>query len=371
MPAAADGLSTLLTWVTVPGPSGGAQVFPDRSVPLGTVARMREKTLLAIVTTVGFFLLLGCSAAQQAPSTSAVASSLPAGDGRVTIPQGATGADIARLLHAAGVTDSRAFIELALEDPRATSIQPGEYQLSTDISAGQALEQLLSGDSQADVSVSVVPGDRAVDISTQVAAATGEDAAAVKGAFRVAGCTSSLDGLLGPATYRVGSQDTAQSIAADMVASGRAAVEEAKQLAGVGNPFDVRELLTVASLVQAEVLPEDWPKASRAIINRLQAGMPLQLDSTAAYSACTRDVHLSAEQLSVQSAYNTYETKGLPPGPIGQVSLEAVRAAAQPAVGDWLYWVTVNLDSGETVFTASYDEFLAAKQRLRDWVASN
>jgi UPF0755 protein len=63
--------------------------------------------------------------------------------------------------------------------------------------------------------------------------------------------------------------------------------------------------------------------------------------------------------------------KGLPPGPIGSPGAAAIQAAVNPADGDWLYFVTVNPDTGETVFTSNYDEFLAAKEQFNQWYAAH
>ncbi len=69
----------------------------------------------------------------------------------------------------------------------------------------------------------------------------------------------------------------------------------------------------------------------------------------------------------LESPYNTYENEGLPPGPIEAPGDAAIAAAANPADGDWYYYVTVNLATGETKFASSYDEFLQYKQELRDY----
>ena len=118
--------------------------------------------------------------------------------------------------------------------------------------------------------------------------------------------------------------------------------------------------LIVASLIQAEGDPKDFAKISRVIYNRLKIGMPLQLDTTVQYILKKRgSVFLSTKSTLINSPYNTYRKYGLPPTPIGNPGIEAMKAALTPAEGDWLYFITVK--PGDTRFTKSHDEFLIWK----------
>ena len=311
------------------------------------------------------FALGGCGQ----PVPVAVPGPAVGGDGKVVVHDGASGSDIAALLDAAGVVAARDFANLAETDERALRVQPGSYTLPVGISASEALDRLLAPGSKTGVRIVVRSGDRASGIADQVATATGWPAETVRAAFRVApDGTSSLDGTLGIATYDVLPGATATSLAADMLDSGHDVLDYAGTLSGNGR--SVRELLTIASLLEAEALPGDWGKASRVVSNRLSAGMPLQLDSTAAYASGVRQLELTAAQMENESPFNTYTHPGLPPGPIGQVSRESVLAAATPEQGAWLYWVTVDPSSGLTRFAIDYPEFLKFKDELRTWLAA-
>jgi len=125
------------------------------------------------------------------------------------------------------------------------------------------------------------------------------------------------------------------------------------------------EAMIVASLVQGEGDVASYPKVARVIYNRLKEGMPLQLDSTVNYALGTSDIQLSQDQLAADSPYNTYENKGLPPGPINSPGDKAIDAALAPEKGDWLYFVTVDPTTGETKFTSSYREFLKFKREFQ------
>jgi UPF0755 protein len=129
--------------------------------------------------------------------------------------------------------------------------------------------------------------------------------------------------------------------------------------------------MVIASLVQAEGHPDDYGKVSRVIYNRLAAGMPLQLDATVNYALKKSDINLSPDQIATDSPYNTYVYPGLPPTPINQPGEAAMAAALAPDEGDWLYFVAVNPDTGETKFTADYNEFLRFKKQFEDYIAAN
>jgi UPF0755 protein len=125
------------------------------------------------------------------------------------------------------------------------------------------------------------------------------------------------------------------------------------------------QALIVASLVEEEAgVPGDFPKVARVVYNRLEAGMPLQFDSTLNYVLAQRKLHLTFEDIRTPSRYNTYLHAGLPPTPISNPGLRALRAALEPAPGDWLYFVAID-KKGHSAFTASYSEFLRLKAEAK------
>ncbi len=138
-----------------------------------------------------------------------------------------------------------------------------------------------------------------------------------------------------------------------------------------------RDVVIVASIIEAEVRrPEDRPKVARVLYNRLDKNMPLQLDTTVEYAnnkprgqgATTTD-----QERANPSPYNTYLHPGLPPGgPIsapGKAALEA--AAAPPENGGWMYFVAVNLDTGETAFADTFDQHQANVKKFQEWCQSH
>ncbi|CAM5322498.1 Endolytic murein transglycosylase OS=Streptomyces rimosus subsp. rimosus (strain ATCC/ DSM 40260 / JCM 4667 / NRRL 2234) OX=1265868 GN=mltG PE=3 SV=1 [Streptomyces rimosus subsp. rimosus] len=118
------------------------------------------------------------------------------------------------------------------------------------------------------------------------------------------------------------------------------------------------ETVIIASIVQAEAdRTADMGKVARVIENRLDRGMPLQMDSTINYALGRSSLNTSHADTRLNSPYNTYRHKGLPPTPIDNPGQDALRAAAQPPAGDWLYFVTVA--PGDTRFTADYAQHRA------------
>lgn len=133
-----------------------------------------------------------------------------------------------------------------------------------------------------------------------------------------------------------------------------------------------QDILTAASLVEEEsARPEDKAKVARVIANRLATDMPLQLESPLRYSLESEGAFLTQEETEADTPYNTYANKGLPPGAIAIPSHESLEAALNPAPGDWLYFVTVNLETGETAFAATFEEHQANVARLNVWVKNN
>jgi UPF0755 protein len=192
------------------------------------------------------------------------------------------------------------------------------------------------------------------------------------------------EGYLFPATYAFGPNDTATDMLKQMVDRWRQSVgdNDVESVAdslgceeGTTTGCTPEQVMTVASLVQAEGRGADMPKIARVIYNRLQnpgtAGTvgKLQIDATVLY-ALGRDGNsplTTAEIESTDSPYNTYMYKGLPPGPIGAPGDQAIQAALHPADGDWYYYVTVNLATGETKFAETFEEFSGYKAEYQEY----
>ncbi|MFJ1970164.1 endolytic transglycosylase MltG [Streptomyces sp. NPDC087903] len=164
------------------------------------------------------------------------------------------------------------------------------------------------------------------------------------------------EGYLFPATYPLADKATPESLLSYMVDTANKKFNGAPVAAGAQrNAMNVYQAVTIASIVQAEAATKaDMGKVARVIFNRLERGMPLQMDSTVNYALSRATLKTTANDTKIESPYNSYQRMGLPPTPIDSPGEEAMRATIDPAPGDWLYFVTVK--PGDTRFTANFEE---------------
>jgi UPF0755 protein len=275
----------------------------------------------------------------------------------ISIPTGATGAEIAKILQAAGVVASaESFFRAAVANPKAASIAPGTHSLTLKISGKTALEQLLDPKRITDL-IKITEGAWNSEVFAKMMATKNWSENPVKSAKQVVlpeGITA-LEGVLFPAQYSFGEGTSQVAALQSMVNRFKNAISAIDFVDPAGK-LSTQQLVTVASLVQAEGDTKDFAKISRVIRNRLASGMPLQFDSTVHYLKNTRgQIFLSNKSTKLKSPYNTYQNYGLPPAPIGNPGLAALKAAIAPAEGDWLFFITVA--PGDTRFTKSFSEF--------------
>jgi UPF0755 protein len=275
----------------------------------------------------------------------------------ISIPTGATGAEIAKLLEVAGVVASaESFFRAAVANPKAATIAPGTHALSLQISGKTALDQLLDPKRIADL-IKIAEGAWNSEIFKAMTATKNWPEDPVQSAKKVVlpqGITA-LEGVLFPAQYSFAEGTTQVEALQSMVDKFNQVISNLDFVDPAGK-LNTQQLVTVASLVQAEGDVKDFAQISRVIRNRLAIGMPLQFDSTVHYLKNTRGhIFLSNKSTRLKSPYNTYQNYGLPPAPIGNPGLAALKAAIAPAKGDWLFFITVA--PGDTRFTKSFSEF--------------
>lgn len=295
------------------------------------------------------------------------------GEAVVTISPGDIGADIARSLQAEGVTKTfDAFYSLLLTKKEQPVFQPGSYRLKKKMSASAALDALLDPANRLANRVVIPEGTREADILklasevTEIPLEELQQAASDVTAYGLPPEATTLEGFLFPASYTFNPGVTAHEVIARMVERGTQALED------VGVPPEQRwRIVTLASIVQAEAgpNPDDLGKIARVFQNRLDQGIPLESDATIHYGLGEHDsIWITKAQYNdASNPYNTYVHKGLTPAPIGNPGEAALSAALHPTPGDWLFFVTVNLKTGETVFSTTTDEQDAAAERLQEW----
>jgi UPF0755 protein len=288
------------------------------------------------------------------------------GTGSVTIEvkEGQTATDIAHTLYDADVVKSvDAFVNAANANPQSTSIQVGFYQLHEKMSAKDALALILKPNvSMISNPLTIPEGKRADEI---VAAVANTGGFAKKSVLHAYNDTKALglppyaqgdpEGFLFPATYNLPPNATAESVLKTMVDEFKSRADAAGLAQGAADlGVSPHDIVVIASLIQAEASrPEDLPKVASVIYNRLDQGMPLQLDSTLHYAVDSRGVIGAGDLTQIDSPYNTYQLTGLPPTPIDSPGDAAIQAALHPADTNYLYFVTVDLRTGETLFATN------------------
>jgi len=283
----------------------------------------------------------------------------------VEIPPGSGTAAIARRLTDAGVvTDVNTFRLALWVTGQGRRLQAGEYRFDHPLSARQVAEKIGRGEvyvhpitfregltikqmAELYESRGFGPAKDFVEAAKNVALVQAIDPAA-----------KDLEGYLFPDTYALPRRATADQLVARMVASFTKALTPDLIEKATANGQSVRQLVTLASIVEKETgKAEERPMVAAVYANRLKIGMGLQCDPTVIYAlerAGRFNGNLTREDLQFDSPYNTYRYAGLPPGPIASPGRASLEAAARPASVDYLYFVSRN--DGSHVFATTLAE---------------
>jgi UPF0755 protein len=313
-----------------------------------------------------------------------------AGDSTTAIGETLQNRDVVRTV--------KAFVEAAEGNEAISSIQPGYYRMRTEIPASNAVKRLADPETrvgkvvipegeQLDDTTDVKTNDVTPGIFTMISKATcveldgdkrcvsADDlrtaaektplaslsvpAWAVESVTRMGADHRRIEGLIAPGTFNVNPSGSPQTILEMLISSSNEQYVKSGLLdtatAMNMSPYDV---LAVASLVQREAKPPDFPKVARVIYNRLAEHRTLEFDSTVNYPLDRREVATTDADRAQQTPWNTYVSEGLPATPICSPGTDALNAAEHPEPGDWLYFVTID-SQGTTLFTRDYQQHLA------------
>lgn len=295
----------------------------------------------------------------------------PGPDTQIVIEAGDDGAAVAKKLVAADVILS---FDAIYRDMLTTdfTIYPGTYTFPTKLSGQRALELLIAGNNRVVLKTTIPEGFRIREIIPQLVGDLGLKESDVEVAIkaiqsRLPSDALNAEGYLFPATYTFDPGVTAQAVVDAMVD------RTENELTQYGIELkDSLELISLAALIQVEAKhDEDFFKVSRVFQNRLAIDMLLQSDATVSYGTGGKTVTTTAAQRADRNPYNTYVFKGLPAGPISNPGELAIEAALRPADGEWLFFVTVNLQTGETKFSSTVAEHEKAAQEFYAWLREN
>ncbi len=292
----------------------------------------------------------------------------------VDIPKGTGTLGMGVKLEQAGVVRSQWLFVAARALRPGAKLKAGEYQFNRAVTPWQAMDKIARGD--VFVFTLVIPeGHNMFDIADHLAAShimsrdAFLEAARDPGLIRdLAPQAPSLEGYLFPDTYKFQRKTTAQQLTKILTDRFRKAWDQA------GAPqVSVHDSVTLASLVEKEArVPEERPLVASVYANRLRIGMPLQCDPTTIYAARLEDRWrgtIYRSDLDNRNPYNTYQNAGLPPGPIANPGLEAIKAALKPAETPYLYFVAKADGTGAHNFSEALADHSRAVAQYRRAVA--
>jgi UPF0755 protein len=295
----------------------------------------------------------------------------------VIIPQGAKLERIGAILQSNGVVRSgTAFRLYARYQGGTEKIRAGRYSLSGSMSLARILQRLTAGpQTDQGIRVTIPEGftlkqiadtldDKRITDGKEFLRLATDKATIAKLTADFPLPEKTLEGYLFPDTYRFKSNTSPLKILEEMTANfeSRFARPYAQQIAD--SKRSLHDLVTIASLVEREArVPQDRAPIAGVIVNRLEQNMRLQVDATVLYALGTHKDRVLYKDLEVDSPYNTYRHKGLPPGPIACPGMASLEAALKPTESTSLYYVA--RADGSHVFTRTLAEHEAAKQRVR------
>lgn len=291
---------------------------------------------------------------------------------RVTIPKGSSASDIAGILAEKGVVRSAFGFELlARLSGKSGELKPGAYELDPAAGPKAALDKIAGGDVSARW-ITIPEGFTVRQIGERLEAERIGSADRFIELALYGGDSfdtsfyhpANLEGYLFPDTYLVPLGSSEEAVIRLMLDAfgGKVAEPLADDVAGSG--MSLRECVIVASLVEREArIPKDRSLISAVIHNRLKKDMLIEVDATVLYALGRHKKRVLFDDLQVDSPYNTYRNRGLPPGPIANPGLEAIKAALHPARSDYLYYVA--RPDGSHVFSRTFEEHQQAVNRIR------
>ncbi len=295
------------------------------------------------------------------------------GEVTVTVPRGATVGEIADLLEQEGVISSAFFFRArASLSGKGSDFKAGEFPLAQDMSYGAAIDALSSSPAPPDTVTITIPEGLS---RSEIADVVGDS---LRGNYMRASRRSprlnpaeyggrgakSLEGFLFPATYELKPGQPVGALVDRQLDTFERELGKVDLRYAKSKNLTAFDVLTIASMIDREAqLPRERRLVASVIYNRLSQGIPLGIDATIRFATGNWSEPLRQSELAIDSGYNTRTNQGLPPGPIGNPGLAAMRAAARPAKTDFIYYVVMPCGDGAHAFSSSDAEFQADVER--------
>lgn len=299
----------------------------------------------------------------------------------ITIAAGTSTADILQNLKSKKLIDSTLAVKIYLFRHKDLKIQAGEYEFAPNTSTRQLITHLSTGKSLSnEVSILFREGLTIKEMQAeltrhrylidnsfvQLAQTHVKDLPeSIKQISIVKDLpqNADLEGYLFPDTYRLYKDFTAEDLVIKMLANFDAKINPALRIEIANSKHSLKEIITMASLLEKEVRTEkDMKIVSGIFWDRIEVGQALQSCASLAYILGVNKVQYSYEDTQIESPYNTYQHPGLPPTPIGNPGLRAIQAAISPTKTNYNYFLS-RPDTGETVFSETLDQHNEAKAK--------
>lgn len=302
-------------------------------------------------------------------------------DVSITIPEGASGDDIASILSKNHVIENpKDYYAAVAKEGAEMSLKPGDYALKTGMDAVDVVRQLVAGPNSGAV-LTIQEGLTLEQTAERVEAAYGiskdeflaqakaskyaDDYPFLEGAYN-----DSLEGYLYPKTYTFTGAPSADDIIRkllDQFVSETASLNLDKG----ANGLSAQQIVTMASLIERETaVDSERPTIASVIYNRLDADMPLQIDAAIVYARGGGNQAVTYSDLEIDSPYNVYKNYGLTPGPICSPSISSIKAALNPDKTDYLYYVASATGDGTHKFSSDYEQFEKDSQEYSESLSS-
>ncbi|WP_028949914.1 endolytic transglycosylase MltG [Sulfurihydrogenibium subterraneum] len=292
----------------------------------------------------------------------------------ITIPKGSSTLEIGEILEKEGLIINKYLFFIYTKLHKDKTLKAGTYQFKGEYSLKDIYEKLAKGEVKLRL-FTIIPGDNLLDIAEKLEKEKiikKEDF--IKFVFNKENVKKyglvgdSFEGYFPPESYRVDENETAETLTAKFLEvfkkkylPYKEKVESKDYSEFYKKRITFYEAMIIASLIEKETyLPEEKPIIASVIFNRLKANMKLDIDPTVIYALRLKNIYsgnLTKENMKIDSPFNTYKYKGLPPTPICNFSISSLKATLNPRKTDYFYYVLSN-DKKRHIFSDNYQEHL-------------
>ncbi len=294
----------------------------------------------------------------------------------ITVTSGESAKEISQSLSQAGLIQNPLIFRTYLWLSGSTGhLQAGEYRLAIGLSLREIVNRLISGRTNNEREIKIIEGWTRNDLANyfnQEGVMSRDDLLSQTSDIKKwqaqwdfladAPADATLEGFLFPDTYRIYRQGKSEEIIKKLLQNFDRKLTPGLRRDIKDSKKTIFEVITLASIIEKEVSDStDRPLVADLFYRRLRVGMPLQADSTVNFITGGKTASLSAADQEINSPYNTYKYRGLPPGPISNPSLEAIRAAIYPTKNNFWYFLTT--PDGKTIFSKTLEEHNLAKEQ--------